>query len=175
MPLEIPPFLLPRDGRFGCGPAKVRPAAVEALMRSAPLLLGTSHRQPPVRDLVHRVRSGLATLYDLPDGYEVVLGNGGATLFWDLATFSLIEHRAAHGVFGEFSGKFAKATAAAPHLGEPAVFAAEAGSVRLPEETDGVDVYAWAHNETSTGALAPVRRVGDDDALVVIDLSLIHI
>lgn len=169
MPLEIPPFLLPRDGRFGCGPAKVRPAAVDALARTAPLLLGTSHRQKPVRDLVQRVRSGLATLYDLPDGYEVVLGNGGSTLFWDLATFSLIEQRSAHGVFGEFSGKFARAAAAAPHLGDPAVFETEPGSVRLPEETDGVDVYAWAHNETSTGALAPVRRMGGDDALVVID------
>lgn len=169
MPLEIPPLLLPRDGRFGCGPAKVRPAAVEALAQSAPFLLGTSHRQPPVKDLVHRVRSGLATLYDLPEGYEVVLGNGGSTLFWDLATFSLIEHRSAHGVFGEFSGKFAQASAAAPHLGAPAVFQTEPGSVRLPEETEGVDVYAWAHNETSTGALAPVRRIGGDEALVVID------
>lgn len=169
MAVEIPPFLLPRDGRFGCGPAKVRPSALDSLVDSAPLLLGTSHRQAPVKDLVHRVRSGLSTLYGAPDGYEVVLGNGGSTLFWDLATFSLIEQRSAHGVFGEFSGKFAKATAAAPHLADPAVFETDPGSVRLPEETDGVDVYSWAHNETSTGALAPVRRIGGDDALVVID------
>ncbi|MDO5500480.1 MAG: phosphoserine transaminase [Propionibacteriaceae bacterium] len=169
MPHEIPPFLLPRDGRFGCGPAKVRPAVLQALLNSAPLLMGTSHRQAPVKDLVNRVRSGLSTLYDLPDGYEVVLGNGGSTLFWDLATFSLIEQRSAHGVFGEFSGKFAKAAAAAPHLAAPAVFEVEPGSVRLPEETDGVDVYAWAHNETSTGALAPIRRIGGEEALVVID------
>lgn len=169
MPLEIPPFLLPRDGRFGCGPAKVRPAALEALVDSAPLLVGTSHRQAPVKDLVHRVRSGLSTLYNIPDGYEVVLGNGGSTLFWDLAVCSLIERRSAHGVFGEFSGKFAKATQAAPHLEDPALFATDPGSVRLPEEAAGVDVYAWAHNETSTGALAPVRRIGGDEALVLID------
>lgn len=169
MPLEIPPFLLPRDGRFGCGPAKIRPTALDSLVASAPLLLGTSHRQKPVRDLVQRVRSGLAELYSLPDGYEVVLGNGGSTLFWDLATFSLIEKQSAHGVFGEFSGKFGRAVARTPHLQDPLIFETDPGSVRLPEETEGVDVYAWAHNETSTGALAPIRRVGGDEALVVID------
>ncbi|NNG21300.1 phosphoserine transaminase [Naumannella sp. ID2617S] len=169
MPLEIPPLLLPRDGRFGCGPAKVRPGALDALVDSAPLLLGTSHRQHPVRELVQRVRSGLATLYGLPDGHQVVLGNGGSTVFWDVAVSSLIERRSAHGTFGEFSTKFARAAAAAPHLAEPAVFATEPGGVRLPEPTEGVDTYAWAHNETSTGALAPVRRIADDDSLVLID------
>lgn len=169
MPLEIPPFLLPRDGRFGCGPAKVRANSLGALVESAPLLMGTSHRQAPVKDLVHRVRSGLATLYGMPDGYEVVLGNGGSTAFWDVATFSLIERRSAHGVFGEFSSKFAKAAKLAPFLDDPAVFEVPAGGVRLPEPTEGVDVYAWAHNETSTGALAPVKRIGGEEALVVID------
>jgi phosphoserine aminotransferase len=169
MSLEIPPFMLPRDGRFGCGPAKVRPNALAALVKAAPQLLGTSHRQPPVKDLVHRVRSGLAGLYDLPDGYEVVLGNGGATAFWDMVVCSLIEQRSAHGVFGEFSGKFSRAAAAAPHLAAPALFEVPAGGVRLPEPTDGVDIYAWAHNETSTGALAPVHRIGGAEALVVID------
>ena len=140
MPLEIPPFLLPRDGRFGCGPAKLRPTALASLVASAPLLLGTSHRQKPVRDLVQRVRSGLAELYSLPDGYEVVLGNGGSTLFWDLATFSLIEKQSAHGVFGEFSGKFGRAVARTPHLQDPLIFETDPGSVRLPEETEGVDV-----------------------------------
>ncbi len=169
MPMEIPPLMLPRDGRFGCGPAKVRPAAVEALTDAAPTLLGTSHRQEPVKDLVHRVRAGLGTLYGLPDGYQVVLGNGGASTFWDLAVCSLIEQRSAHGVFGEFSSKFAKAAAAAPHLADPSVFESPAGTVRLPEATEGVDVYAWAHNETSTGALAPVHRIGGEEALVLID------
>lgn len=169
MPIEIPPLLLPRDGRFGCGPAKVRPAAVEALLDSAPTLLGTSHRQEPVKDLVHRVRAGLSTLYGLPEGYQVVIGNGGASTFWDIAVSSLIEQRSAHGVFGEFSAKFAKAAAAAPHLADPVIFDSPPGTARVPEASEGVDVYAWAHNETSTGALAPVHRIGGDEALVVID------
>ncbi|GAB3622928.1 phosphoserine transaminase [Mariniluteicoccus endophyticus] len=169
MPLEIPAMLLPRDGRFGCGPAKVRPQALTALVDSAALLVGTSHRQPPVKELVGRVRQGLRDLYALPDGHEVVLGNGGSTAFWDVATTSLIERRSAHGVFGEFSSKFAKAAAAAPFLDDPVVTEVPAGGVALPEAVDGVDAYAWAHNETSTGALAPVRRVGDDKALVLVD------
>ncbi|GAB3711590.1 phosphoserine transaminase [Mariniluteicoccus flavus] len=169
MPLEIPPMLLPRDGRFGCGPAKVRPQALTALLDSAPHLLGTSHRQPPVKELVARVRSGLRMLYDLPDGYEVVLGNGGSTAFWDVATCSLVERRSAHGVFGEFSSKFARAAARAPFLDDPVVTEVAAGGVALPTAAEGVDTYAWAHNETSTGALAPVERVGGGDALVLVD------
>ena len=168
--LTIPHELLPGDGRFGCGPAKVRPDAVTALAATGTTLLGTSHRQAPVKNLVGAVREGLAELFRLPDGYEVVLGNGGSTLFWDLAVFSLIERRSAHATFGEFSAKFAVA-AAAPHLDAPSVVSAEPGSVVLPEAVPGADAYAWAHNETSTGALAPVRRVADadEDALVLID------
>jgi phosphoserine aminotransferase len=168
--LTIPRELLPGDGRFGCGPAKVRPDAVAALAATGTTLLGTSHRQAPVKNLVGAVREGLTELFRLPDGYEVVLGNGGSTLFWDLAVFSLIERRSAHATFGEFSAKFA-AAAAAPHLEAPSVVKAEPGSVALPEAVSGADAYAWAHNETSTGALAPVRRVAeaDEDALVLID------
>lgn len=161
-------MLLPRDGRFGCGPAKVPARHLRALVDSAPHLLGTSHRQAPVKDLVARVRSGLRTLYDLPDEVEIVLGNGGSTAFWDVATCSLIRRRSAHGVFGEFSGKFARAAAVAPFLADPAVFEVAPGGVILPEACEA-DVYAWAHNETSTGALAPIERRGDDDALVMID------
>jgi phosphoserine aminotransferase len=169
--LRIPRELLPSDGRFGCGPAKIRTGSVQALLDSGASLLGTSHRQSPVKNLVGDVRSGLAELFDLPDGYEVVLGNGGSTLFWDLAVFSLIRTRSAHASFGEFSAKFAAAAAAAPHLAAPSVVTAEVGSVITPEAVEGADVYAWAHNETSTGALAPVARVlhADPGALVVID------
>jgi phosphoserine aminotransferase len=169
--VNIPPELLPSDGRFGCGPAKIRTGSVQALLDSGPTLLGTSHRQPPVRNLVGDIRNGLAELFDLPDGYEVVLGNGGSTLFWDVAVFSLIRTRSAHASFGEFSAKFAAASAAAPHLAEPSVVTAEVGSVIIPEAVEGADVYSWAHNETSTGALAPLGRVPHTDpgALVVID------
>ena len=169
--LTIPRELLPVDGRFGCGPAKVRPEAVAALAATGTTLLGTSHRQAPVKNLVGAVREGLAELFRLPDGYEVVLGNGGSSLFWDLAAFSLVERRSAHATFGEFSAKFAAVTTAAPHLEAPSVVKAEPGSVALPEATPGADAYAWAHNETSTGALAPVQRIdgADDGALVLID------
>ena len=169
--LTIPADLLPGDGRFGCGPAKVRTSSVQALAATGSALLGTSHRQPPVKNLVGDVRSGLAELFRLPDGYEVVLGNGGSTLFWDLAVFSLIENQSAHARFGEFSAKFAAAAAAAPHLAAPSVTSAEPGSVALPAAVAGADAYAWAHNETSTGALAPVRRIegADPGALVIID------
>ncbi|MDQ2624842.1 MAG: phosphoserine transaminase [Actinomycetota bacterium] len=158
--LEIPAHLLPRDGRFGSGPSKVRAAQVNALSAAASSLLGTSHRQAPVRGLVRRVRDGLAELLGLPEGYEIVLGNGGSTAFWDVATFSLVAERAAHGVFGEFGAKFATATSRAPFLADSLITRAEPGGVALPEVADGVDVYAWPHNETSTGALAPVRRLG---------------
>lgn len=170
--IEIPAHLLPGDGRFGSGPSKVRPAQVNAVSGAGSSLLGTSHRQAPVRDLVRRVRSGLATLLELPAGYEVVLGNGGSTAFWDTATFSLVAHRASHGAFGEFGAKFAKATSRAPFLAESLVAHAEPGGVALPEQADDVDMYAWPHNETSTGALAPVRRIGSgagDGPLVVVD------
>ena len=169
--LEIPAELLPSDGRFGCGPAKIRDAAVTALATRGAALLGTSHRQAPVKELVGSVRSRLGELFSLPEGYEVVLGNGGSTSFWDVAVCSLVERRSAHASFGEFSAKFAAAAAAAPHLADPHVVTAPVGSVAVPTAVPGVDVYAWAHNETSTGALAPVRRVAGADAgaLVVVD------
>ena len=157
--IQIPEDLLPVDGRFGSGPAKVRPEALDYLaLRSD--IMGTSHRQAPVRDLVATIQESLAELYRIPDGYEVVLGNGGSTLFWDMAVSSLIESRSAHGVFGEFSRKFAKAAQRAPHLAEPDLAEAPAGSVALPSASDA-DAYAWAQNETSTGAAAPVERIGD--------------
>jgi phosphoserine aminotransferase len=167
----IPRDLLPLDGRFGCGPSKVRPEQVAALAGPGAELLGTSHRQAPVKNLVGRVRSGLAQLFDLPEGYEVLLGNGGSTAFWDAAAFSLIEQRSQNLVFGEFGGKFA-AAAATPWLDAPHVINAPAGSRAEVEVTEGIDVYAWPHNETSTGVMAPVRRVhGDAGALTVIDAT----
>ncbi len=170
---SIPSELLPRDGRFGSGPSKIRLEQVEALVASGTTLLGTSHRQAPVRSLVHRVRAGLAELLGLPDGYEVVLGNGGSTMFWDVAAFCLVEARSAHGAFGEFGAKFAAAVARAPFLDEPVVTTAPPGSVAVPGPAD-VDVYAWPQNETSTGAVAPVRRVPgsrEQGALVVVDAT----
>ncbi|MBB1482519.1 phosphoserine transaminase [Tessaracoccus sp. MC1865] len=167
--MMIPDDLLPLDGRFGSGPAKVRPEALDYLgLRSD--IMGTSHRQAPVRELVATIQAGLAELYRLPDGYEVVLGNGGSTLFWDMAVFSLIEQRSAHGVFGEFTRKFARAASRAPHLDDPAIFEAPVGGVALPESRDS-DVHAWAQNETSTGAAAPVVRRGDPDSIVLIDAT----
>ncbi len=169
--LRIPTDLLPLDGRFGSGPSKIRADALAVLTGPGAAVMGTSHRQPPVRDLVGRVRAGLRELFDAPDGYELALGNGGSTLFWDVAVCSLIERWSAHATFGEFSAKFAAAVTAAPHLDAPVVTAVEAGTVVLPVAVPGVDAYAWAHNETSTGAIAPVRRVADadPDALVLID------
>ncbi|MGN6127185.1 MAG: phosphoserine transaminase [Humibacter sp.] len=169
--VAIPESLLPADGRFGSGPSRVRPAQVAALVEAQSSLLGTSHRQAPVRALVGRVREGLATLFDIPDGYEVVLGNGGSSAFWDAAAFGLIENRSENLVYGEFSQKFAKA-ASAPWLKAPHVIDAPVGSRSTPEPVEGVDVYAWPHNETSTGVMAPVRRVnGDPGALTVIDAT----
>jgi len=168
--IVIPPHLLPADGRFGCGPSKVRPEQLAHLQANAELL-GTSHRQKPVKSLVGRVRSGISELFRLPDGYEVVLGNGGSTAFWDAAAFSLIERRSENLTFGEFGAKFAKA-AAAPFLEAPHVIDAPGGSRSEVEVIEGVDVYAWPHNETSTGVMAPVRRVhGDAGALTVIDAT----
>jgi phosphoserine aminotransferase len=171
--ITIPDRLRPRDGRFGSGPGKVRPEALAALAASGPNYLGTSHRQPPVKGLVRRVRDGVATLFGLPAGYEVVLGNGGATAFWDAAAFGLVRDRAQHLSFGEFSAKFASVTRGAPWLGEPTVVEAEPGTLARPYAEPGVDVYAWPHNETSTGVMAPVRRVEgvDPDALMVVDAT----
>jgi len=177
MPLAIPSSLLPVDGRFGSGPSKVRSAQVAALAAAgdpASPVLGTSHRQPPVKDLVRRVRQGLAELFDLPDGYEVALGNGGSSAFWDVATACLVERRAQHAVFGEFGGKFAAATRRAPFLEPSQVIEAVPGAVARLETTDGVDVYATPHNETSTGAVAPVAQVADAraaGALLLVDAT----
>ncbi|MGW9630724.1 phosphoserine transaminase [Agromyces sp. NPDC055520] len=169
--IVIPSDLLPADGRFGCGPSKVRPEQLAHLAALGPSVLGTSHRQAPVKQLVGRVRSGLADLFDLPDGYEVVLGNGGSTAFWDAAAFGLIDGRAQLASFGEFGAKFA-AAAAAPWLQAPDVRTAAAGSRAEPAALAGVDVYAWPQNETSTGVMAPVTRVaGDEGALTVIDAT----
>ena len=168
--LEIPRDLLPADGRFGCGPSKVRAEQLAHLQANAELF-GTSHRQKPVKSLVGRVRSGISELFRLPDGYEVLLGNGGSTAFWDAAAFSLIERRSEHLTFGEFGAKFAQA-AGAPFLEAPHVINAPGGSRSEVEVVEGVDVYAWPHNETSTGVMAPVSRVhGDAGALTVIDAT----
>lgn len=169
--VEIPRDLLPADGRFGCGPSKVREEQVSALASVATSLLGTSHRQAPVKNLVGSVRELTAALFRAPEGYEVILGNGGSTAFWDAAAFGLIEKRAQNLVFGEFGGKFAKA-AAAPWLEAPDVRNAEPGTIASAEALQGIDVYAYPHNETSTGAAAPVLRVtGDEGALTVVDAT----
>jgi phosphoserine aminotransferase len=169
--IVIPDDLLPADGRFGAGPSKIPAGALDALAATGTSLMGTSHRQAPVRHLVGRVREGLGELFSLPDGYEVVLGNGGATSFWDIATFGLIREKSQHLSFGEFSSKFAKAATEAPFLSEPSVIKSEPGSLPSPQAEEGVDVYAWAHNETSTAVMAPVQRVTDDDSLVLIDAT----
>jgi phosphoserine aminotransferase len=173
MSITIPADLLPKDGRFGCGPSKVRPEALAALAGAGAPLMGTSHRQAPVKNLVKRVREGLTQLFDLPDGYEVVLGNGGTTAFWDAATIGLVRKQSALGSYGEFSAKFAGGVAEAPFLDAPVIAKAAPGSLALPEAQAGVDVYAWAHNETSTGVMAPVLRPagGDEDSLVLIDAT----
>ena len=172
--LTIPANLLPADGRFGAGPGKVRDAQLAALAATGRSLMGTSHRQAPVKNLVARVQSGLAELFSLPDGYEILLGNGGSTAFWDAATFSLVRERAAHATFGEFGSKFAQATTSAPFLAPSAITSSPAGTAVLPELVADADVYAWAHNETSTGAMAPVRRVpgsAEAGALTLIDAT----
>lgn len=171
--LTIPHDLLPGDGRFGAGPSKVRTEALTALAATGTSLLGTSHRQAPVKSLVGRVREGVSVLFGLPDGYEVVLGNGGATAFWDVATFGLIRERSQHLSFGEFSAKFATAAKQAPFLGDPTVITSPTGTRPEPQAEAGVDVYAWAHNETSTGVMAPVRRVegADPGSLVLVDAT----
>ncbi|HEY0126834.1 MAG TPA: phosphoserine transaminase [Blastococcus sp.] len=173
MSITIPAELLPADGRFGCGPSKVRPEALRALAGDGAAVMGTSHRQAPVKNLVREVREGLAQLFDLPDGYEVVLGNGGTTAFWDAAIFGLIHDRAALGTYGEFSAKFASGVAEAPFLADPVIAKGEPGSLALPKGQDGIDTYGWAHNETSTGVMAPIERPhgADLDALVLVDAT----
>lgn len=169
--ISIPSAITPADGRFGAGPSKIRPEAVAALADIAPAYLGTSHRQAPVKDTVGRLRQGLSDLFTLPDGWEVVLGNGGSTLFWDVATFGLIDARSQHLVFGEFSSKFAAATDSAPFLGDPDVISSETGTHPVAVANENVDLYALTHNETSTGVAAPVTRPegSASDSLVAVD------
>ena len=170
--IKIPDNLKPRDGRFGCGPSKIRPEALAALAGSGSSVLGTSHRQKPVKNVVHRVREGLGSLFSLPEGYEVVLGNGGSTAFWDIATLGLIEKKSQHLVFGEFSSKFASAAKEAPFLSDPTVIKSEPGSHPQAVAEAGVDVYALTHNETSTGVAMPIKRpAGTDGALVLVDAT----
>jgi len=168
---RIPDDLKPADGRFGCGPSKVRPEALRSLAGRSDLM-GTSHRQKPVKDLVGRVRGGLGELFSLPDGYEIALGNGGATAFWDAAAAWLARNRVLHLVYGEFSRKFSQVTTGAPFLSDPVLIESEPGSAPVPQSRDGVDVIGWAQNETSTGVMVPVGRPADSgDALVLVDAT----
>jgi phosphoserine aminotransferase len=170
--LEIPAALKPGDGRFGAGPSKVRPEQLVHLVAEGDRVMGTSHRQKPVKEVVGRVRAGLRELFSLPDGYEVALGNGGATAFWDAAAFGLVDKRALHLAYGEFSQKFATVTKGAPFLEDPVVITAEPGSAPAPQADPSCDVIAWAHNETSTGVIVPVTRPPDSgDALITIDAT----
>jgi phosphoserine aminotransferase len=172
MSIIIPADIKPKDGRFGCGPSKIRPEALAALSASGNTILGTSHRQKPVKNVVKRVREGLTSLFNLPEGYEVILGNGGSTAFWDIATSGLIESRSQHLVFGEFSSKFAASSKEAPFLGEPTIIKTEPGSHPVAVAEAGIDVYALTHNETSTGVSMPILRpAGTDGALVLVDAT----
>jgi len=169
--LQIPEHLKPADGRFGCGPSKVRPDALSGLAAQH-RLMGTSHRQAPVRAVVRRVRDGLRDLFSLPDGYEVMLGNGGSTAFWDAAACGLVRRRSLHHVYGEFTQKFASVTGGAPFLADPIIVSASPGDAPTPVGDADVDVIAWAHNETSTGVMLDVRRpAGTEHALVLIDAT----
>lgn len=169
--ITIPTDLLPLDGRFGCGPSKVRPEAVAALAAASTDYLGTSHRQARVQFEVSALRNGIAELFALPDGYEVMLGNGGTTAFWDAATFGLIDHCSQHLCFGEFSSKFATAAAAAPFLGQPSTIVAEPGTHPLPVSDASVDAYCLTHNETSTGVAMPLHRPAGAEGLVLVDAT----
>ena len=171
--LEIPADLKPSDGRFGCGPSKVRADQLGALAREGAAVMGTSHRQKPVKSLVGRIRAGLHELFSLPDGYEVVLGNGGTTAFWDAAALGLIRERSLHLTYGEFSSKFATVTKGAPFLADPVVISADPGSAPEPTSDPSADVLAWAQNETSTGVSVPVTRPAgwSDGQLVAIDAT----
>ncbi|MFE9581957.1 phosphoserine transaminase [Nocardia sp. NPDC006044] len=168
----IPADLKPADGRFGCGPSKVRPEQLQSLVTVGASVFGTSHRQKPVKDVVARVRSGLRELFGLPDGYEVVLGNGGTTAFWDAAAFGLIRERSLHLTNGEFSSKFASVAKGNPFIGDPIVVSAEPGSAPEPVSDPSADLIGWAHNETSTGVSIPVQRpAGSENALIAIDAT----
>ena len=168
----IPADLKPTDGRFGCGPSKVRPEQIAAISDAATTVMGTSHRQAPVKDVVGRVREGLSSLFSLPEGYEVVLGNGGTTAFWDAAAFGLVREKSLHLTYGEFSSKFAKVTGGAPFLADPVVISSEPGTAPEPVSDPSVDLIGWAHNETSTGVMLPVSRpAGSENALVAIDAT----
>ncbi|GHA64404.1 phosphoserine transaminase [Streptomyces termitum] len=171
--IQIPADIKPADGRFGAGPSKVRTEALDALAATGTSFLGTSHRQARVKNLVGEVRTGVSDLFSLPEGYEVILGNGGSTAFWDIATHGLIENKSQHLAFGEFSSKFAKAAKLAPWLAEPTVISSDPGTHPEPVAEAGVDVYAYTHNETSTGVAAPIRRVAgaDEGALVLVDAT----
>ena len=174
MTLQIPSELLPVDGRFGAGPSKIDPTHLAALAATGRDLMGTSHRQAPVKKTVGRVIEGLTSLFDLPDGYQVVLGNGGATAFWDIAAFGLVREKSQHLAFGELSSKFAASVTASPWLAAPSIIKSEPGSRPDAVREEGVDAYAWAHNETSTAVMAPVVRpdgTDADDALVLIDAT----
>ncbi|WP_053546088.1 phosphoserine transaminase [Corynebacterium deserti] len=168
----LPSEFIPADGRFGCGPSKVRPEQIQAIVDGAESVIGTSHRQPAVKNVVGSIREGLSDLFSLPEGYEIILSLGGATAFWDAATFGLIEKKSGHLSFGEFSSKFAKASKLAPWLDEPEIVTAETGDAPAPQAFEGADVIAWAHNETSTGAMVPVvRPEGSEGSLVAIDAT----
>jgi phosphoserine aminotransferase len=171
--ITIPADLLPSDGRFGCGPSKVRRQQVDAIVAAAESPIGTSHRKPPVKRLVGSIRAGLSELFALPHGWEIVLGNGGTTVFWDAATFGLVDHRSQHLVFGEFSSKFAEACATAPHLERPTLIESATGDHPEPKAESGVDLYALTHNETSTGVAMRLRRPEgiDSGALVAVDAT----
>lgn len=171
--IEIPENLKPTDGRFGAGPSKVSPRAADAVAAAGSSLMGTSHRQAPVRNLVKSVQEGVSELFNAPEDYQVVLGIGGATAFWDTAAFGLVREKAQHLSFGEFGSKFAKVTNSAPFLDDSVILQADPGTRPVPRAESGVDVYAWPQNETSTGVAAPVHRVdgADDDALVLIDAT----
>lgn len=169
--IAIPAEIKPADGRFGCGPSKVRPEQLTTLAESGSTFMGTSHRQAPVRSLVRRVREGLGELFSLPEGYEVLLSNGGTTAFWDIAAFGLIREKSQHVTFGEFSSKFAKVSKGAPWLADPSVISSDPGTHPLPVTEDGVDVYALTHNETSTGVAMPIKRVGNPGDLVLVDAT----
>ena len=170
--IKIPENLKPVDGRFGCGPSKILPNSIANLATNYQNVLGTSHRQKPVKEVVGLVRSGLKSLFSLPDGYEVIIGNGGSTAFWDIATFGLIENKSQHLVFGEFSSKFALCATQAPMIAEPTIIKAEPGSHPEVKVEAGVDVYALTHNETSTGVMMPINRpAGSDGALVLVDAT----
>ncbi|MED5800012.1 phosphoserine transaminase [Gordonia sp. Z-3] len=176
-PITIPADLLPSDGRFGCGPSKVRPEQLQSLVDTGASVFGTSHRQAPVKNVVGSIRAGLSELFALPDGYEVVLSNGGTTAFWDAAAFGLIKQRSLHLTYGEFSSKFATVAKKAPFLDSPAVISTDPGTAPDPaaltaDDFGGIDLIGWAHNETSTGVAVPVTRpAGSDDALVAIDAT----